>query len=206
MPNGLSSITDSIADVGGNLARAATTRHRHSQNLSQSSSALPVPPPPQHTNVATQHSRHLSADTTSHLSTSPSNTNDNRRNSQVILTPEDGSTNNMVIEFEGGTHVIVRPNRIIRGKVILTALERMYVSKIRIKFRAEEVALVRVDEGGESRSERLHQTITTFFEVDWKLWGENNTSYLQSGWDEIKVGKYEFPFALKVTQQRLKIT
>lgn len=116
MPNGLSSITDSIADVGGNLARAATTRHRHSQNLSQSSSALPVPPPPQHTNVATQHSRHLSADnTTSHLSTSPSTTSDNRRNSQVILTPEDGPTNNMVIEFEGGTHVIVRPNRIIRG-------------------------------------------------------------------------------------------
>lgn len=33
-----------------------------------------------------------------------------------------------------------------------------------------------------------------------------NVAYLQSGWDEIKVGKYEFPFALKVTQQRLKIT
>lgn len=24
-------------------------------------------------------------------------------------------------------------------------------------------------------------------------------AYLQAGWDEIKVGKYEFPFALKVT-------
>lgn len=120
MPNGLSSITDSIADVGGNLARAATSRHRHSQHINSMSSALPVPQPPQHTNVTSQHARHLSADTTnsSHLSTSPSSGTEHRRNSQVNLTPEDGPVNNLLIEFEGGSHVIVRPNRIIRGNKI----------------------------------------------------------------------------------------
>ncbi|KAI7901791.1 uncharacterized protein BX663DRAFT_88877 [Cokeromyces recurvatus] len=105
----------------------------------------------------------------------------------------------MVIEFDSGAHVIVRPNRIIRGKVILTAVERLYVTKIRIKFRAEEIAIVRIDEGGgEIRGfDRLHEKITTFFEVEWKLWGNDSTDYSQAAWDELEPGKYEFPFALK---------
>ncbi|GAN00773.1 hypothetical protein MAM1_0002c00196 [Mucor ambiguus] len=219
MPNSLASLTDSIESNSithtiGNLARAATTRHRHSQHLS-STTALPVPPPPQHTNVsshshdhtATAASAHrLSADCSSsapsHVSHSPSSSSshlDNRRNSAVGLSAVDGPINNMTIEFDGGTHVIVRPNRIIRGKVILTAVERLYVTRIRVKFRAEEVAIVRVDEGGGENKggERLHENITTFFEADWKLWGNDATAYSQAGWDELEPGKYEFPFALK---------
>ena len=123
MPNSLATLTDGIVDIG-NAAIAVTTRHRHSRNLSDGS-GLTVPGPPQHTNVATHHahdtsSSRLTANTSSHthssstLSSSTSST-DNRRNSQAGLSAEDGSENNMTIEFEGGTHVIIRPNRIIRG-------------------------------------------------------------------------------------------
>lgn len=212
MPNSLSTLTDSITDIG-NMALAATTRHRHSTHLSGTS--LTVPPPPQHTNVASHphdnnsthnHSHRLSADVSSsapmNYSQSPSTQSshlDHRRNSAVGLSAEDGPTNNMTIEFDGGTHVIVRPNRIIRGKVVLTVIDRLYVTRIRVKFRAEEIAIVRIDEGsGESKGgDRLHQTITTFFETDWKLWGNEATAYSQAGWDELEPGKYEFPFALK---------
>lgn len=131
MPNSLSSLTDSIVENGsishtiGNLARAATTRHRHSTHLS--SSTLPVPPPPQHTNVAshphdTTTNTRLSSDYSSsvptNISHSPSGSSthlDHRRNSQVGLSAVDGPNNNLIIEFDGGTHVIVRPNRVIRG-------------------------------------------------------------------------------------------
>ncbi|KAI8644717.1 hypothetical protein BD408DRAFT_339928 [Parasitella parasitica] len=207
MPNSLSSLTDSFEASGithtiGNLARAATTRHRHSQHLG-TTTALPVPQPPQHTNVSTHLHGHaastnashcLSADHSSNTPTnvahSPSNSSshlESRRNSAVGLSAVDGPINNMTIEFDGGTHVIVRPNRIIRGKVVLTA------------FRAEEVAVVRIDEGGGENKggERLHETITTFFEADWRLWGNEATAYSQAGWDELEPGKYEFPFALK---------
>ncbi|KAG2201266.1 hypothetical protein INT47_006769 [Mucor saturninus] len=207
MPGSLSNLTDGIVDNGsishtiGNIARAATTRHRHSTHLS-STSALPVPPPPpQHTNVASHHDPHRadysSSVPTSHVSHSPAT--DARRNSQAGLSAVDGPNNNLTIEFDGGTHVIVRPNRIIRGKIILTAVDRLYVTRIRVKFRAEEVALVRIDEGGgETKgADRLHQSITTFFESDYKLWGNESTPYSQAGWDELEAGKYEFPFALK---------
>lgn len=157
MPNSLASLTDSIESNSithtiGNLARAATTRHRHSQHLS-STTALPVPQPPQHTNVATHSHDHSSTATTTHahrlsgdystsapnnFSHSPSNSCshlDSQRNSVASLSATDGVSNDMAIEFDGGTHVIVRPNRIIRGKVILTAVERLYVTRIRIKVR-----------------------------------------------------------------------
>lgn len=77
-----------------------------------------------------------------------------------------------------------------------------------------------MDEGGDSKlGDRIHQRINTFFEVDWKLWGNDATrntkkkktlkrhhrylpffslAYSQAGWDELEPGKYEFPFALKV--------
>ncbi|KAI9478887.1 MAG: hypothetical protein EXX96DRAFT_572585 [Benjaminiella poitrasii] len=216
MPNSLTDNSESggISHTIGNLARAATTRHRHSTHLS--STALPVPQPPQHTNVSIHPHDHLhsnqdhhhssssdySSSAPNHYSHSLSNISfhlDSRRNSQSGLSAMDGPLNNMVIEFDGGTHIIVRPNRIIRGKVILTAVERLYVTKVRIKFRAEEVAIVRIDEGGGDLRgyDRLHEKITTFFEVDWKLWGNDSTDYSQAGWDELEPGKYEFPFALK---------
>ncbi|KAI8370314.1 uncharacterized protein BYT42DRAFT_502081 [Radiomyces spectabilis] len=97
------------------------------------------------------------------------------------------TSNEITVDFEGGTHVIIRPNRIIR------------VTRIRIKFRAEEVACVRVDEGnGDGRgTERIHKAITTFFETDWKLWGYEASPFSQSAWDDLEAGRYEFPFALK---------
>lgn len=157
MPNSLASLTDSIETNSithtiGNLARAATTRHRHSQHLG-ATTVLPVPQPPQHTNVhthdhstaaatATTNAHRLSADYSTsapnNFSHSPSNSSshlDNRRNSAVGLSAVDGPINNMTIDFDGGTHVIVRPNRIIRGKVVLTAVERLYVTRIRVKVR-----------------------------------------------------------------------
>ncbi|OBZ84493.1 hypothetical protein A0J61_07455 [Choanephora cucurbitarum] len=204
MPNITDTITDTsnITQTIGNLARAATTRRRHSTHISShtnSSSSLTVPQPPQHTNVAVPNPR-LSGDfSNSHsplIATTMDHTN-NRRSSQAGLV--DVPASNLVIEFDGGTHVIVRPNRIIRGKVILTTAERLYVTRIRIKFRAEEVALVRIDESSSDSksSDRLHETITTFFDVDWKLWGSEATAYSQAGWDELEPGRYEFPFALK---------
>ena len=138
MPNITDTITDTsnITQTIGNLARAATTRRRHSTHISShtnSSSSLTVPQPPQHTNVAVPNPR-LSGDfSNSHsplIATTMDHTN-NRRSSQAGLV--DVPASNLVIEFDGGTHVIVRPNRIIRGKVILTTAERLYVTRIRIK-------------------------------------------------------------------------
>lgn len=47
--------------------------------------------------------------------------------------------------------------------------------------------MVRIDEGGGDTKggDRLHQSITTFFEADWKLWGYEST------------GKKEFFFLSK---------
>lgn len=40
------------------------------------------------------------------------------------------------------------------------------------QFRGEESAMVKVEEGGgDNRGKWVHQTITTFFDTDWKLWG-----------------------------------
>jgi hypothetical protein len=131
-----------ITQTIGNFARAATTRHRHSRHLS-GTTALPVPPPPQHTNVLTHrhdqqanpHTTDCTATVPANLSRSPSNTSptDNRYISQAGLTADDGLVNNITIEFDGGTHVIVRPNRVIRGtsifyvRVIAREITRVYV-------------------------------------------------------------------------------
>ncbi|CAO3649124.1 unnamed protein product [Cunninghamella blakesleeana] len=39
--------------------------------------------------------------------------------------------------------------------------------------------------------------ITTFFEEEYKLFGNDSTPYSQSAWEELDEGRYEFPFALK---------
>ncbi|CAM0137739.1 hypothetical protein VKS41_000949 [Umbelopsis sp. WA50703] len=104
----------------------------------------------------------------------------------------------LVIEFDGGSHVIVRPNRTIRGTVILNATERIYATRIRIKFRAEEIATVKCMEGsGDGRGERIHQLTTTFFETDFKLWGNDISAFSQTTWSEIEAGQHTYPFALK---------
>lgn len=50
------------------------------------------------------------------------------RNSVVI-----SASTMLAIEFEGGNQVIVRPNRIIRGKVLLNVSEKIHVTRIRVK-------------------------------------------------------------------------
>lgn len=94
-----------------------------------------------------------------------------------------------------------------------------------IKFRAEEMAMVKVEEGGsDAKGEWIHEMITTFFETEWKLHGQEASrklykrerdlckmtffflnraftfflAYSQCAWDEIEPGVHEYPFALKV--------
>ncbi|KAI8639013.1 hypothetical protein BD408DRAFT_350762 [Parasitella parasitica] len=90
------------------------------------------------------------------------------------------------IQFEGGTQIIVRPNRLIRA------------SQIRVRFRAEETATVKVKEHGlESKIERIDQSTTTYFDVSTKVWGIETSAYLMSPWEVIEPGEHEYPFALK---------
>ncbi|RUS18198.1 hypothetical protein BC937DRAFT_89042 [Endogone sp. FLAS-F59071] len=123
----------------------------------------------------------------------------------------------ITIDFDGGHHVIVRPNRIIRGHrsfqslqyhlgtVTLNSSERLYVTQIRIKsdlvlyqFRADEIASVQVEEGhGDNRGQHIYQMTTTFFDVDWKLWGNEPSAFSLAAWEELETGQYTFPFALK---------
>ncbi|KAG1451051.1 hypothetical protein G6F46_011313 [Rhizopus delemar] len=182
MPSGES---NNITQTISNIARAATTRRRHSTSIPPTT--LPIPEPPQHTNV-TRRNR-ASVDVYGHLLP------EDKRNSQLI----EEMKNSLHIEFEGGAHVIVRPNRIVRGQVILKAIERLYATKLVIKFRAEEVATVKVNEltGDGKSSDRVHKVITTFFRTEYRLWGNEAPAYGHAGWDEIEPGNYEFPFALK---------
>ncbi|KAI7903975.1 uncharacterized protein BX663DRAFT_505957 [Cokeromyces recurvatus] len=122
-------------------------------------------------------------------------------NSSVISSSSSSSSSNssiLTIEFEGGNNIILRPNRIYRGKVIMKLAEPMHITRIRVKFRAEESAMVKIDEGGaDGRGEWIHEMITTFFETEWKLYGQESSPYSQSAWEEIEAGNYEYPFALK---------
>ncbi|KAG2217277.1 hypothetical protein INT45_005379 [Circinella minor] len=213
-----------MASLLSSAAAQVTTRHR----ASSSASSLAAPPTPQHTNhpshpppvpTNTNSSNRTRSGSQSSTSQTPFSTSapsfsnlfhsGDRNSRHLSVDSEQSNENNssnttlpqvtsLSIEFEGGTHVIVRPNRVVRGKVILNAAERMHVTRIRIKFRAEESAMVKVEEGGgDSRGEWIHQEITTFFETDWKLWGNDTSNYSQSGWDDLEAGHYEFPFALK---------
>ncbi|KAI7907148.1 uncharacterized protein BX663DRAFT_426137 [Cokeromyces recurvatus] len=109
----------------------------------------------------------------------------------LILTQQDqvdssvSLNNKLSIEFENEAQMILRPNRIIRGTVHL-------------KFRAEEVATVKVKEGGlENKIERIDQVITSYFDIVTKIWGIEPRPYLSSFWETIEIGEYEYPFALK---------
>lgn len=68
---------------------------------------------------------------------SNSSSSRNRSDSTSATTVPSSSTSSnspiLNIEFDGGTHVIVRPNRIVRGKVILNIADRIHVTRIRIK-------------------------------------------------------------------------
>ncbi|KAG1323821.1 hypothetical protein G6F62_009451 [Rhizopus arrhizus] len=106
--------------------------------------------------------------------------------SPPLLTKNVGLQNQLSIEFEGSSQVILRPNRIIKA------------TQIRIKFRAEEVATAKVREYGlESKIERIDQVITSWFNVETKVWGKESSAYSMSTWQMIEPGEYKYPFALK---------
>ncbi|ORX48048.1 hypothetical protein DM01DRAFT_1310025 [Hesseltinella vesiculosa] len=104
----------------------------------------------------------------------------------------------MTIEFEGGAHIIVRPNRVVRGLVCLDLSEKTHVTRIRIRFRGEEYGAVRVEElSSDGKGDWIHQLITTFFEAEYTLFGPEPSPYSQHNWEEMDAGHYEFPFAMK---------
>ncbi|KAI8333051.1 hypothetical protein BC941DRAFT_434971 [Chlamydoabsidia padenii] len=166
--------------------------------------SLPTPLSPEHTNHRhsqpdphwrrSQPELSSSAPQVSHLqSHSTAGSMDSRHSGNT-----EGLSNSLSVDFEGGAHVIVRPNRIIRGTLFLDLAEKTHVTRILMKFRAEEYATVRIDESGaDGKNDWVHQTITTFFESEYRLFGSESLSYSQSSWEEMDAGHYEFPFALK---------
>ncbi|KAI7864889.1 hypothetical protein BDF14DRAFT_1829930 [Spinellus fusiger] len=112
--------------------------------------------------------------------------------------PLDTKPTELSIEIEGGHQLIIRPNRIARGCVVLNTTARVYATQIRIKFRAEEMATVKVREPGlESKIDRIDQITTTYFEVDSKIWGNETSEFSLNPWKTLEPGEHRFEFALK---------
>lgn len=156
-----------MANLLSNAAHVAT-RHRSSSNAS---TTLPPHPAPEHTNQPGAASRLPHSATAHHQRSSSSNARSSQHYSNSApsffniesgdstpssTSPEPPATTSLTIEFEGGTHVIVRPNRVVRGmasvsrslgfivclfraillgKVVFDVAERMHVTRIRIKVR-----------------------------------------------------------------------
>ncbi|KAI9469780.1 MAG: hypothetical protein EXX96DRAFT_623387 [Benjaminiella poitrasii] len=140
----------------------------------------------------------------------PNSTRTNNRSSSNLSSPNNliehqqasskssNITNKLTIEFDGGGQIIVRPNRVIKGVVRLKVVKPIQASQIQLRFRAEEVATVKVRECGlENKLERIDQVITTYFDVNTKVWGFEPRPYLLSSWEVIDIGEHEYPFALK---------
>lgn len=106
-----------------NSLNPVRTRNRANSAVS----TLPTPLSPEHTNHRhsqpdpnwrrSQPELSSSAPQTSYLQSHPTSASsmDSRHTSTTNGT--DGITNSLSVDFEGGAHVIVRPNRIIRGKL-----------------------------------------------------------------------------------------
>lgn len=78
---------------------------------------------------------------TDHSSNRSSTSSNRRRESSAVGSGNrresvaSSNSSMLTIEFDGGNHVIIRPNRIVRGKVILNLCERIHVTRIRIKVK-----------------------------------------------------------------------
>lgn len=144
-------------------AAHVVTRRRASSSASATSSGLAQPLAPQHTNhPAPAHP--LPAQSIARMSNGDINQLQDR-DSQVLSSSapslgtllanqdlrqalSDGgspasaesipSATSLSLEFDGGTHVIVRPNRIVRGKVVLDVAEKMLATRLRIKVNYTE--------------------------------------------------------------------
>lgn len=137
---------------------AHVVTRRRASSASATSSGLVQPPAPQHTNylpppqslcaqfttsmsnsdLGQQRERGSQVLSTSALSLSPLFANQDPRQAlsdggSAASTESLPSTTTLSLEFEGGTHVIVRPNRIVRGKVLFEVAERTLATRLRIK-------------------------------------------------------------------------
>ncbi|KAI8367527.1 uncharacterized protein BYT42DRAFT_586592 [Radiomyces spectabilis] len=112
--------------------------------------------------------------------------------------PPDQANNEIFLEFDAGQQLIVRPNRIVRGTVRLIASTTIHATQIRIKFRAEETAAVKVREGTlDTKMDRIDQSVVTYFEVDSKVWGNEASAFSLSSWNVLEPGEHTFQFAMK---------
>ncbi|RIB12726.1 hypothetical protein C2G38_2249322 [Gigaspora rosea] len=109
-------------------------------------------------------------------------------------TCETDSSIKLSIEFEVGKALVLRPNQIVRGAIILKVSETdrtIWASTIKIKFRADETATSNLM----SCSAR-----TTYFECSSTVWsgsiGGRVNEYCP--WKELTPGAYRFDFALKL--------
>ncbi|CAG8547136.1 16554_t:CDS:2, partial [Cetraspora pellucida] len=102
------------------------------------------------------------------------------------------------IEFEVGRSLVLRPNQVVRGAIILKVSETdktLWASTIKIKFRGDETATSNI----ESCTAR-----TTYFECSSTVWsgnigvggGDGDNEYCP--WKELTPGVYRFEFALKL--------
>ncbi|KAG2218042.1 hypothetical protein INT45_011923, partial [Circinella minor] len=190
-----SSISGSLPDSSTSLPPTPTSqrqnnsrsRHQYSRSHQLPLTSLPFGNP-----FSSGGGHYSSLSLGSNNSSNTNSSNGSEPSTPVTITsPRPYSTSNSLsIEFDGDTQmVILRPNRIIRGRVILHAVER---------FHAEEVGTVKVDD-------TIHQCITTLFDTRYTVWGDNNATefpnitvaYIHSTWEEFDAGRYEFPFLLK---------
>ncbi|CAG8830115.1 20843_t:CDS:2, partial [Gigaspora margarita] len=108
-------------------------------------------------------------------------------------TCESDSSLKLSIEFEVGKALVLRPNQIVRGAIILKISETdrtIWASTIKIKFRADETATSNLM----SCSAR-----TTYFECSSTVWSGNIGGRVNEycPWKELTPGAYRFDFALK---------
>ncbi|KAI8977580.1 hypothetical protein BDF20DRAFT_875619 [Mycotypha africana] len=99
------------------------------------------------------------------------------------------------IHFNEGPNLTIRPNRIVRGHVKLKTSKIIYASQIRVKFKAVEVACVKVKET--KTEDRIEKLTTTYFEIETRVFGSQENAYFLNNWQTIEPGEYEYKFAMK---------
>ncbi|KAI9474857.1 hypothetical protein BDB00DRAFT_879632 [Zychaea mexicana] len=189
------SLVDIVSSTTSRNKRNSTSSN-HSAAPSDSASSSSSPPTSSSNTTATAAAAQPPTTTT----TTTTNNGSSSNNAQQQLSPPPCITkpSELTIEIDGGQQLIIRPNRIMRGTVVLKATRAIHATQIRVKFRAEEVATVRVREATlESKFERIDQLKRTYFNVDTKVWGNDASAFSIKTWDTLEPGEHCFPFALK---------
>ncbi|KAI9025210.1 hypothetical protein CLU79DRAFT_744578 [Phycomyces nitens] len=114
-------------------------------------------------------------------------------------TPEPPTTT-LTVTLDGDTRPVLRPNHIYRGNVKVENIYAIYASQIRIELRAEEIATVKTRETNESlKLDRIDQTKTTYFDISFKVFGDEPNAYSAGSWQKIEPGEHIYPFAIKMS-------